>query len=132
MKKPVFLIVGAAAGAMLVAGIGASAHTFTLSRLAGVHTSAFGDEATGARTQKPEPTDTPEAQATAEPTDTPAAQKPPEPADTDTDETNDQETNNQEGDQAPATTTTTTSTTKPWSGEHGGGGGGSHNGGGGD
>ena len=85
MKRPVLLIVGAAAGALLVAAVGASAHTgFSLTRLAGVHSAVRSDEATGARTESPEPsespepTETPKAPPTAEPTE--AA----EPADTET------------------------------------------------
>ena len=85
MKRPVLLIVGAAAGALLVAAVGASAHTgFSLTRLAGVHSAVLSDEATGARTESPEPsespepTETPKVPPTAEPTE--AA----EPADTET------------------------------------------------
>jgi hypothetical protein len=85
MKRPVVLIVGAAAGALLVAAVGASAHTgFSLTRLAGVHSAILSEEATGARTETPEPSDSPEpteapkAGPTAEPT------KAPEPADTET------------------------------------------------
>jgi hypothetical protein len=111
MKRPVGLIVGAAAGALLVAAVGASAHSgFSLSKVVSLHSGTFGDEATGERTEpadtpetSPEPTDTPEAAATAEPTETPEA------ADTDT-ETND----DHEGG---ATTTQPTG-----SGEHDGGG----------
>src|SRR5579864_1000344 len=76
MKRPVVLIVGAAAGALLVAAVGASAHTgFSLTRLVGVHSAVLSDEATGARTESPEPSDspeateTPEASPTAEPTE---------------------------------------------------------------
>src|SRR2546421_10807230 len=90
MKRPVVLIVGAAAGALLVAAVGASAHTgFSLSRLVNLHSATFGDEATGARvepTDSPEPTETPEAQATTEPAEAPEA------ADTDTDTDNETET----------------------------------------
>src|SRR5689334_7371393 len=66
MKRPVVLIVGAATGALLVAAVGASAHTgFSLTRLAGVHSATLGDEATGARTESPEPSESPEAAAVA-------------------------------------------------------------------
>ena len=70
MKRPVVLIVGAAAGALLVAAVGASAHTgFSLAKVVGQHVTTFGDEATGTRTEPtdtPEPTETPEAPPTAE------------------------------------------------------------------
>ncbi|HET9780759.1 MAG TPA: hypothetical protein VFR33_03185 [Candidatus Dormibacteraeota bacterium] len=126
MKRPVLLIVGAAAGALLVAAVGASAHSgFSLTRLAGIQSSVAGDEASGARTESPEPaespepTDTPEAAPTAEPTE--AA----EPADTET------ENNDDQGEtKAPPTAQPT------GSGEHDGGGGDQHHdgdgGGGGD
>ena len=95
MKRPVVLIVGAAAGALLVAAVGASAHTgFSLSRLVNLHSATFGDEATGARvepTDSPEPTETPEAQATTEPAEAPEAAD--TDTDTDTDTDNETETN---------------------------------------
>lgn len=78
MKRPVVLILGAAAGALLVAAVGASAHSgLSLTRMVGVHSSTFGDEASGARTETPEPSEspeaseTPEAAPTAEPTQAP-------------------------------------------------------------
>ena len=118
MKRPVLLIVGAAAGALLVAAVGASAHTgFSLTRLVGVQSSVSGDEATGARTETPEPTesaeptDTPEAAPTAEPAEAP------EPAETETETGDDNE--------APKAQPTS-------SGEHEGGGGDHHSGGGGE
>ncbi len=71
MKRPVVLIVGAAAGALLVAATGASAQTgFSLSKVMTLHSTTFGDEATGTRVEpsdSPEPTETPEAPPTAEP-----------------------------------------------------------------
>lgn len=71
MKRPVVLIVGAAAGALLVAGISASAHTgLSVAKIAGVQSHAFGDEATGSRTETPEPKESPEATTTTEPADT--------------------------------------------------------------
>lgn len=95
MKRPVMLIVGAVAGALLVAAVGASAHTgLFAAKFAGVQSAVSGDEATGTRT---EPVETPEAAA--EPTETP------EPADTDTD-TDETETNDDSGHTAGATTTT--------------------------
>lgn len=114
MKRPITLIIGAAAAAMLIAAIGASAHSgFSLWKLAGVQNTVSGDEASGARTEPtdtPEPTDKPEAAATAEPTDKPEA------ADTETDsETND--------DSKDATAPST-------SGEHDGGGDNTQSGGG--
>jgi hypothetical protein len=65
---------------MLVAVVGASAHSgFSLTRLAGVHSAVLSDEATGARTESPEPSDSPEpteapkAAPTAEPAEAPEA-----------------------------------------------------------
>ena len=119
MKRPVVLIVGAAAGALLVAAVGASAHSgFSLTRLVGVHSAVLDDEATGARTEtpepseSPEPTETPEASPTAEPSEAP------EPADNETEagDNDDQgEDNNDQGDKnSPAAQPT-------GSGEHDGG-----------
>ena len=60
MKRPVVLIVGVAAGAFLVAGAGASAHTIQLlTRSAGTQSSVSSDEASGARTESPEPSESP-------------------------------------------------------------------------
>jgi hypothetical protein len=60
---------------MLVAVVGASAHSgFSLNRLAGVHSAVLTDEATGARTESPEPSDSPE------PTEAPKAAPTAEPA----------------------------------------------------
>jgi hypothetical protein len=95
MKRPVSLVVGLAAGAVLIAAVGASAHTgFSLIRTVGVQQSQFGDEASGARTESPvpaespeaspEPTEKPEAPPTAEPSETPETDESGEPADTDT------------------------------------------------
>jgi hypothetical protein len=71
MKRPLTLIVGTAAGAILIAGIGASAHTggFALFHAVGMQQSQFGDEASGARLESPEPSESPEASPTAEPTE---------------------------------------------------------------
>src|SRR5260370_8022356 len=103
MKRPYVLIVGAAAGALLVAAVGASAHTgFTLTKAFGIHSGVLGDEATGARTETPEPTEPPEASPTAEPTETP------EPADTDTDVDNETETHEDTRDNEANTTTKAT------------------------
>lgn len=68
MKRPLTLIVGTAAGAILIAGIGASAHTggFTLFRTVGMQQSQFGDESSGARLRSPEPSESPEASPAAE------------------------------------------------------------------
>jgi len=87
MKRPVVLIVSVAAGAFLVAGAGASAHTIQLlTRSAGTQSSLSSDEASGARTESPEPSESPEATET------------PEAADNDT-ETGDNEGDHQHGDQ---------------------------------
>ncbi len=71
MKRPVVLIVGAAAGALLIAAVGASAHSGLFLTPVGVHQGFSGDEASGARTESPEPTESPEASPTAEPTELP-------------------------------------------------------------
>jgi hypothetical protein len=85
MKRPVVLIVGAAAGALLVAAVGASAHTgFSLTRLIGVHSAVISDEATAARTESPEPSDSPEPSETPEAAPTAEPTEAPEPADTET------------------------------------------------
>jgi len=88
MKRPVVLIVGAASGALLVAAVGASAHTgFSLTRLAGVHSAVLTDEASPEPSDSPEPSETPEASPTAEPSEAP------EPADNETEAAdNDNET----------------------------------------
>ena len=91
MKRPGVLIVGAVAGALFIAGVGASAHTVMfVNKALGLHSSTTSDEASGARTEPaeaPEPTETPEAPPTAEPTEQP------EPADNDN-ETNDDNDHN--------------------------------------
>jgi hypothetical protein len=98
MKRPVVLILGAAAGALLIAVVGASAHTgFSLTRLAGVHSAVLSDEATGARTESPEPSDSPEPTETPKATPTAEPAEAPEPADneTETGDNDDQGENNQ-------------------------------------
>ena len=106
MKRPVVLIVGAAAGALLVAAVGASAHTgLSLTSLVGVHSAVQGDEATGARTETPEPSESPEASETPE-----ATAEPTEAADNDNEQgDNDEQGENDDG--APTTQSTS-------SGEH--------------
>jgi hypothetical protein len=73
MKRPLTLIVCTAAGAILVAGIGVSAHTggLALFRPVGLQQSQLGDEASAARLESPEPSGSPEASPTAEPTEKP-------------------------------------------------------------
>jgi outer membrane biosynthesis protein TonB len=115
MKRPVVLIVGAAAGALLVAAVGASAHTgFSLTRLVGVHSAQPGDEATGARTESPEPSESPEPTEVPEASPTPEPSEAPEPADNE-DEAG--EDNDDQGENQPAAQPTS-------SGEHDGGDGG--------
>ena len=80
MRRPILIILGAAAGALLIAGIGASAH--------GAFNPVHQVVLTNAGTETPEPADT-EAAATAEPTEAPNAPTAAEPADTDN-ETNDE------------------------------------------
>ena len=72
MKRPSLLIVAIVAGAILVAGAGASAHSISLVKSPGTHnaTAAF-DQASGARTESPEPEETPEATPTAKPSERP-------------------------------------------------------------
>jgi hypothetical protein len=94
MKRPVGLIVGAVAGATLIAAVGASAHTgvFSASKTPGTHQAQLGSEASGARVdpepiQSPEPTETPEpAQVPA-----PAVSEPAEGAETEQEGENDTE-----------------------------------------
>jgi outer membrane biosynthesis protein TonB len=98
MKRPLSLVVGAAVAALLIAAIGASAHSAgpLLTRITGAHSTRFGSEASGPRespepsdspepsnspkaspspepTEKPEPTDKPEASPSPEPTEKPDA-----------------------------------------------------------
>ena len=122
MKRPVVLIVGAAAGALLVAAVGASAHTgFSLTRLAGVHSTVLSDEATGARTETPEPSDSPEPAETPEATPTAEPTEAPEPADNETEagDNDDQGEDNQPAAQP-------TGSGEHDDGDHGGGGDGGH------
>ena len=100
MKRPVVLI-SVLAGVFLIAGAGASAHTVQLlTNLAGTHSSSSNDEASGARTESPKPSERPEASPTAEPTEKPESTEKPEPAETDpeTADANDSETGDNEGD----------------------------------
>ena len=104
MKRPVVLIVGAAAGALLVAGIGASAHTgFSVAKIAGLTSAVSGDEATASRIETAEPADTPEATQPAEPAETDTD------TDTEVDEDTDTETNDDNGAAAGTTTKKTDS-----------------------
>jgi hypothetical protein len=75
MKRPLSLITGTAAGAVLIAAVGVSAHTGggTLLRFAGVEQSRQADEASGARLEAPEPTAVPEPSPKAEPMELPEA-----------------------------------------------------------
>ena len=120
MKKPFGLIVGAAAGALLIAAVGASAHT-GLFHLAGVSQGISGDEASGARespepSEAPEPAEAPEPSPTAEPSEAPEQDE-----QGDNDEQGEDTNDNETGPKAAPT----------GSGEHddgGGGGGGSEHG----
>jgi len=73
MKRPVGLIVGAVAGATLIAAVGASAHSGVLSgaKTSGTHQAQLGSEASGARIE-PEPLQSPEPSSSPEPTQAPA------------------------------------------------------------
>jgi outer membrane biosynthesis protein TonB len=94
MKRPSLLIVAMVAGAILIAGAGASAHSISLVKSLGTHasTTAF-DQASGARTESPEPEETPEASPTTKPTEKP---EPPENKNEPTE--NENETENQDND----------------------------------
>ena len=115
MKRPVLLIAGAAAGAFLLAAVGASAHSgLSPSKPIGVHSSTLGDEAMGASTAAlealPEATQTPEAPATTEPA---------EAADNDNNEDNDNdEDNDVEADDDNGAAAAAAATTKQESGDH--------------
>ena len=100
MKRPAVWIVSIVAGALLVAGAGASAHTFSLVNSLGTHSpSASADEASGARTESPEPEETPEASPTAEPTEKPEpAENENEPAENENDNDADNDANEHDGD----------------------------------
>ena len=123
MKRPLVLIVGAAA-ALLVAAVGASAHTGFSLKFAGASQAQSGDVASGARLQSPEPSEAPEASPTAEPTETPEASPKAEPAET-PEPAEAPEVNDEDGSQTPA------AAGSPSSGENGDGGGGDGGGGGG-
>ena len=121
MKRPVVLIISVAAGAFLVAGAGASAHTAVLhlATRAGTQSGVLGEEASWAHTESTEPTESPEATPTAEPTEKPEATPAQKPAttetdnDTETNDENDNETNDQNDNENAAQSS---------SGEHDGGG----------
>jgi hypothetical protein len=103
MKRPVVLTLGAAAAALLVGAVGASAHSgFSLTRLAGVHSAVLSDETTQSPepSDSPEPTETPEAAPTAEPTEAPEAAPTTEPTEAPeaADNDNEQGDNNDHGD----------------------------------
>jgi|SRR5215472_4200967 len=114
MKRPLILIVGAAAGALLAAAVGASAHSgLSLTSMVGVHHAALSDESTGARTESPEPSESPEASETPEASPT---AEPSEAADND----DEQGDNDDQGEDNPTKASPTSS------GEHDDGGGGGH------
>ena len=112
MKRPYLLIAAAAAAGLLVAGIGASAHSLTLSRFTHVQGVTFGNEASGARTETPEPSDSPEAAPTSEPTEAPEPAPKAEPT---------EPPENEQGDDQNEHANTGTGT-NTGSGEHHGGG----------
>ncbi|HSP09434.1 MAG TPA: hypothetical protein VLU92_07550 [Candidatus Dormibacteraeota bacterium] len=94
MKRPLTLIVGTAAGAILIAGIGVSAHSggFTLFRTVDMQQSRVGDEASGARLGSPEPSESPEASPKTEPAEHPEASPKAEPTEQPEAPDSDQET----------------------------------------
>jgi hypothetical protein len=106
MKRPLILIIGAAAGALLVAAVGASAHSgFSLTSLVGVHNAVLTDDATNARGESPEPSESPEASES--PESSPTAE-PSEASDND----NEQGDNDDQGEDS------TTKASPTSSGEH--------------
>ncbi len=92
MKRPAVWIVSIVAGVLLVAGAGASAHAISLVKSLGTHASSAIDEASGARTETPEPEETPEASPTAEPTEKPEPAEN-EPAENENENENDNDDN---------------------------------------
>ncbi len=102
MKRPVVLVVGAVGGALLLAAVGASAHSgMSLTRLVGVHSAVQGDEALGAGAESPEPSESPEAAETPEATPSAEPTEAPEAADNDNeqgDNDNQGEDNDDHGD----------------------------------
>jgi len=115
MKRPAVLIVALVAGALLVAGAGASAHNISLIRSIGTHNAVLSDDqASGARTESPEPEDSPEATPTAKPTEKP------EPAENENENEQENENENEDND------------ANENEGEHHDGGGDHHDGGGDD
>jgi outer membrane biosynthesis protein TonB len=121
MKRPVVLIVGAAAGALIVAGVGASAHNaISLATHTGFQSSVSSDEATGARTESPEPSENPEAPPTAEPTEKPEPTETPEPVENEPAET-DNDNENENHSTAPSTPTNHEDGGDHHSGDGGGG-----------
>jgi outer membrane biosynthesis protein TonB len=72
MKRPLSFVIAAVAGVLLIAAVGASAHTgLSLSKFVGTQQGHFNSEASGGRTESPEPTDSPEASPSPEPTEKP-------------------------------------------------------------
>jgi outer membrane biosynthesis protein TonB len=100
MKRPFTLVIGLAAAALLIAAIGASAHTgFSIFKTAGVHQTQM-DEASGARTESPEPAESPEASPSPEPTEKPEPSPTAEPTEAPDNEQGDNEQgdNDEQGD----------------------------------
>ncbi len=96
MKRPLLLVTGAAVAGLLIAGIGASAHTLVPAGFRGTHASASNDEASGARTESPEAAESPEPSPSPEPAESPEPSpspetEQPEPPDMETADTNDED-----------------------------------------
>jgi hypothetical protein len=103
MKRPVVLIVGVAAGILLVAGAGASAHTALHLVNPGANSgNVLSDDATSPSAESPEPSESPEASPTAEPTEKAEPTETPETeaADNDADNDNQDENDNEDNNQA--------------------------------
>lgn len=112
MKRPFGLVIGAAAGALLVAAVGASAHSgLSLTRWTGVHSALSSDEASPAREHSPEPAEIPEAPPTAAPTEAPrpAETETETDADIDTDIDTDTDTDTETNDEVEVSASLTTS-----------------------
>jgi len=97
MKRPVVVIVGIAAGLLLVAAAGASAHT-ALHFVSGASSAGniLSDEASAPRSESPEPTESPEQEPTEQPEPTAAPST--EPADNDNEQGDEDQGDNEQGD----------------------------------
>lgn len=115
MRRPLGVIIGIAAGLILVAGVGASAHSAL--HLAGTGMGAgnvLSDDASAPRVESPEPSETPENETEAPPTAKPSH----------TPETETPDSDNEQGDNDDQGEDNHTGTSTSGTGEHDGGSGG--------